>query len=258
MIARRLIEEARIFLLALQFLTRLPLPAELGYTPARMAATARWHPGVGALIGALVGASFHLAALRFPPLVAALLSTGVGLLLTGCFHEDGFADACDGLGGAVTRERALEIMRDSRLGTYGAAGLGMILALKIAALAALPLALVPWVLIAGHALSRGSSVLVLATSTYVRDHGTGKPVADGIGPAGLAFALACAGLTLAPLGLAASELRAILAGLFGLALGHLAMRRGFERRLGGYTGDCLGAVQQTSELGFILGVLAAL
>jgi adenosylcobinamide-GDP ribazoletransferase len=185
----RLAEEWIVFLLALQFLTRLPLPAELGWSEARMAATPRWHPAVGALVGAAAAAVYWAAVQVFPPLLAVLLSTAAGVLLTGAFHEDGFADACDGLGGGTTRERALAIMRDSRLGTYGALGLGLMLAGKVAALAALPPAAVPVVLVAGHAASRASSVAVLATSAYVRDHGTGKPVAGGIGPRGLVLAL---------------------------------------------------------------------
>ncbi|WP_111431499.1 adenosylcobinamide-GDP ribazoletransferase [Rhodobacteraceae bacterium DSL-40] len=253
----RLAEEGAIFLLAVQFLTRLPVRSTRLYSPARLAATPRWHPAVGLIVGAITGLVFVAAAHVFPPALAALLSTAAGLMTTGCFHEDGFADACDGLGGGATRERALEIMRDSRLGTYGAAGLGLMLGGKILALAALPVGLVPWVLLAAHAASRASSVLVMATSRYQRDHGTGKPVADGITGGSLAVALATgiAGLALL---IPAAGLLPTLGAAAGLALGHLLMRSRFERRLGGYTGDCLGAVQQASEIGCYLGVLACL
>lgn len=252
---RWIAREWPVFLLALQFLTRLPLPADVGYTPARMAATPRWHPGAGIVIGTIVGLVFWVAAAIWPPFVAAIVSTAAGLMLTGAFHEDGFADACDGLGGGATRERALEIMRDSRLGTYGTAGLVMVLAGKIAALGSLPVAAVPLALVAGHAASRASSVVVLATSAYVRDHGTGKPVSEGIPPEDLLFALVTGVLAVLPLGFVMSVM-AILCGALGLAAGHLVMRRQFERRLGGYTGDCLGAVQQLGEVGFYLGLLA--
>lgn len=248
----RAAEEWAVFRLAVQFLTRLPV-GDPGWSEARMARTPRWHPGVGVLIGALVGTVFVISSWMFPPFLAALLSTAFGLLLTGCFHEDGFADACDGLGGGSTRERALEIMRDSRLGTYGAAGLGMMLAAKVAALAALPA--VFWVLVAGHAASRASSILVIATSAYVRDHGTGKPVSGGIVGNDLTVALATGGLAAVPLVFALGP-AAVVTGAMGLALGHWLMRRVFERKLGGYTGDCLGAVQQCSEIGFYLGLLA--
>lgn len=248
--------EARAeFLLALQFLTRLPVP-DPGFTPARMAASVRWHPAAGAVIGGLVGAAWLVAAAVLPTVPAVIVATAAGLLLTGAFHEDGFADACDGLGGGATRERALEIMRDSRLGTYGAAGLGLMLAGRVAALAALaPAVPLAWALVAAHAASRAAAVHVVATSRYVRDHGTGKPVADGIDRAGLRFALVTSGAALLPLALAIGVLP-VVAALAGLAAGAWAMRRAFERKLGGYTGDCLGGVQQCAEVGFYLGLLA--
>jgi len=244
-------EDRTVFLLAVQFLTRIPVrPA---YSAALMARIPRWFPAVGALVGLLTGIVFWLAAAVWPPVIAALAATAAGLLLTGAFHEDGFADCCDGLGGGASRERALEIMRDSRLGTYGTAGLTVMLAAKVAALAALPH--VAWVLVAAHAASRASAVLVLAGSRYLRDSGSGKPVSEGIRRDDLRVGLATAAAALLPLLLAAGPLAA-LAGLAGAAAGHLAMRRVFERRLGGYTGDCLGAVQQCSEVGFYLGLLA--
>jgi adenosylcobinamide-GDP ribazoletransferase len=253
----RAAEEWAILLLAVQFLTRLPVPVGNRFSPCRLAATPRWYPAVGALIGAVTAAIYWLAVAEVPPTLAALLSTAAGLALTGCLHEDGLADACDGLGGGATRAVALEIMRDSRIGTYGAAALGLGLATKVLALAALPAALVPAALIAGHAASRASSVLVIATAEYVRDHGTGKPVADGLGPRGLGFALLTGAAALLPLAALAPPV-ALAGGLLGLGSGHVLMRRAFERKLGGYTGDCLGAVQQTSEIGFYLGVLACL
>ncbi len=254
---RRLADEGAIFLLAVQFLTRLPLPIGPAYSPARMASTPRWLPAVGALIGTFAAAVFWFAASVFPPALAALLSTVATLLLTGALHEDGFADTCDGLGARASRERALEIMRDSRLGTWGAAGLGLILGAKILSLAALPPDTTPIVLIAGHAASRASAVLVIATSNYVRDEGTGKPVAAGVCSGGLAVALATGALAVAATAWVL-PFAAVAGGIGGLILGHGVMRLAFERRLGGYTGDCLGAVQQTSETCLYLGVLACL
>lgn len=251
----RLRDEGATLVLALQFLTRLPLPDV--YAPARMAALPRWFPAAGALIGGLAALAWLAAAAAFPPALAALLSTAFGLLLTGCFHEDGFADACDGLGGGSTRDRALEIMRDSRLGTYGAAGLGLMLAGKILALGALPVSLVPVALVTGHAASRASLVLVMARSLYVRPGGAGGPVSRPIRRRGLVFALGTAALPLLALTLLAGGLAA-LGALAGGCLGHAVMRRQFERRLGGHTGDCLGAVQQASEVGLYLGLLACL
>jgi adenosylcobinamide-GDP ribazoletransferase len=253
-------DEWAVFLLAVQFLTRLPLPADVGWSPSRMAATPRWHPGVGLVVGAASGAVYLAASLVWPPVIAAIAATAAGVVLTGAFHEDGLADACDGLGGGATRERALEIMRDSRIGSYGAIGLGLVLGAKVAALAAIgtvaPVA-AALALVAGQAAGRASSVAVIATARYVRDHGTGKPVADGIGPRALGFALATGAAGLGLLGLALPGV-AVAGGLLGLVLGHVAMRQWYARRIGGYTGDCLGATQQTSEVGLYLGVLACL
>jgi len=247
--------EGPVFLLAVQFLTRLPVRVD--FSPDRLEATPRWYPGVGVLIGAMVAGVWWASSLLFPPLVAAVVCTAASVLITGAFHEDGFADACDGLGGGQTRERVLEIMRDSRLGTYGTLGLGLMLGGKIAVLAALPPAVVPMVLVAGHAASRASAVWVIASSSYLRDHGTGKPVANGIDAGGLTVI----GWTLGVVTLALMlvvPVWAVLTGALGLVAGHVAMRRRFEPRLGGYTGDCLGAVQQCSEIGFLLGVLAVM
>ena len=252
---KSLTEERAIFLLTVQFLTRLPVRDASLYTEARMAAIPRYFPAVGLLVGALMAGVWFLASLALPPVLAAILTVAFGLMLTGAFHEDGFADACDGLGGGTDRARALEIMRDSRLGTYGAAGLGLMLGARVAALAALPLWAVPVALVAGQALSRASAVAAIANSNYARDHGTAKPVQEGVDRTSLTMALASATLIAA---LAATLIGplAMLAGLALMALGHLAMRAAYERKLGGYTGDCLGGVQQCSEIGFLLGVLA--
>ena len=249
-------EELAVFLLAAQFLTRWPVRAQGLFTEARLAAATRYHPLVGAFIGAFSGGVFWVAHLVFPASLSVVLATAASLLATGALHEDGFADTCDGLGGGTPRERALEIMRDSRIGTYGAAGLGLMLAAKVLALAATPPEAVPWLLVAAHAASRSSAVLAIATGTYLRDAGVARPVAGSVAPGSLAFGAATAAAAVCVL-LAVATPAVILAGLGGLAAGHLAMRAAYERKLGGYTGDCLGAVQQTSELGMYLGVAAA-
>ena len=253
---RRVRDEVQALLLAVQFLTRWPLPATIPYSAERFAAAARHYPLVGALIGAFAGAVFWLAHLVFPVTTAVAISTAATVLATGAIHEDGFADTCDGLGSGATRERALEIMRDSRLGTYGVAGLGLVLAIKVLALSELPAASIAWILVAAHAASRSSAVLAMATGAYVRDAGIAQPLAGAIRPGNAALALAT-GTAAACVLFMAVEPTAVLVGVAGLAAGHVAMRAVYERRLGGYTGDCLGAVQQTSELGMILGVLAA-
>ena len=255
---------------AVRLLTRWPLlrrradpaadPASSAAAPtaAQSAAAVSCYPLVGTLIGAFAGIVFCLAHLVFPVALAVVLAVATTLLVTGALHEDGFADTCDGLGGGATRERALEIMRDPRLGTYGAAGLGLVLATKVLALVAAPVEVIPWLLAAGHAASRASMALALASGTYARTAGIAAPLAEASPPSGrIAFAVLI-GLAASGTLLVEAPPLALFAGLVGLALGHLLVRRAYERKLGGYTGDCLGAVQQASELGMYLGVLAAL
>ena len=247
--------ELPAFMLALQFLTRLRLPVAFDYGPDAMRDSPRWYPKVGVIVGAVAGVIYWGAAALFSPVLAALISTAVGVILTGALHEDGFADACDGLGGDSPHARVLEIMRDSRIGTYGVLGLGLMIGGKVAALAALPVLAVPFVLIAGHAASRASMLWVMASSDYVRDQGAGSAVAGGVDQRTMVTALVTSFVALLPL-FFVLPFMALVIGLAGLAAGHYAMRHRFEARLGGYTGDCLGAVQQCSEIGFYLGVLA--
>lgn len=248
--------ELRTLVLAVQFLTRLPVPADDAYSPQRLAAAVRYYPLVGALVGGLCAAVFWLALLWLPHVVAVLLAVAAGIAATGAFHEDGLADTFDGIGATDERDRALEIMRDSRLGTYGVVALAMALGLKVAALASLPPEAVIIALVAGHGLSRLSSIVAMQTSRYVREAGAATPVANRLGSIGWFVVLATGVALAAGLLWLLSPLAALLA-LAGLATGHVLMRLCFERKLGGYTGDTLGAVQQTGEIGFYLGVVAA-
>ncbi|MEH6808460.1 MAG: adenosylcobinamide-GDP ribazoletransferase [Hyphomonas oceanitis] len=243
------------FLLAIQFLTRLPVPGWFTYSEARMTASAAYYPLVGVMVGALCSAVFWSVSLLFPPLVSVLIANTASLLLTGAFHEDGLADTFDGIGGGHTRDAALEIMRDSRLGTYGTAALVAALALKTATLTALPAHMLLFAFPAAHGLSRLSSVLTIATSRYVRTAGTGKPVAQGLSLPSLLIA-SVTGVAICLAWIYLLPAAPLLFGLIGLATGHVAMRAFFEFKLKGYTGDTLGAVQQVSEIGFYLGLLA--
>jgi adenosylcobinamide-GDP ribazoletransferase len=255
--------ELRLFLIALQFLTRVPVPAAVGWSAEWMNQSARHFAGVGLLVGAFGAAVLWAAAHAFPALVAVLLSMAATVWLTGAFHEDGLADTCDALGGAVSRERALEIMKDSRLGTYGAVGLVLVLALKAAtllalvqrdlwlALAALPLA---------HALSRAATVALLYALPYGGDvaHAKAKPLAERTDGLGLVCAAGWALIALLAAGALGWSGRALLLAAVMVALLAGWMARWLKRRLGGFTGDGLGATQQITELGCYLALLAAL
>ncbi|MFN4100139.1 MAG: adenosylcobinamide-GDP ribazoletransferase [Pararhodobacter sp.] len=236
---------------ALAFLTRLPAgPLDAG----DFSRAPGWFPAVGLGLGTLCAGVWLLAAWAWTPLLAALAAVALGLLLTGALHEDGLADTFDGLGAFRPVARALEIMRDSRIGAFGAMALGIVLAAKVGALVALG-GLAPVALIAGQGMSRAGMALMLRAGPYVRPSGaaTGMtgPLGTGVWPLGLAVVLA-GGLTLWAAGWG------LVAGLAGLVLAQLAVREWARRRLGGITGDILGAAQVLGDLGFLLGVLACL
>ncbi len=243
--------EARALWAAAIFFTRLPLPSLPLLLPADERRATAWWPLVGIGVGAAVAGVWWLAALTLPGSVAAGLAIAAGLLLTGGLHEDGFADVCDGLGGGRTRERALEIMRDSRLGAFGVTGLVLLLGLKWQAMASLPPAVLPAALIAAAAASRGGALAITLALPYARSDGraaqrmTGRP---GARFAGAAVVSLLPLLLLAPIARAAC-----LAVAVGAAAGCLLW---FRRRLGGYTGDCLGFTQQLGEVTILIAALA--
>lgn len=245
----RLRDEVPALALAAQFLTRLPVRAP--WSDAAMARAPIHFPLVGLGIGLATAAVLWVASLLLPPLAAALIAILAGVLLTGGLHEDGLADTMDGLGGRDSAH-TLEIMRDSRIGTHGVLALIFSLGLRSAILGGLLAhgpALAAAALIVGHAGSRLSMLAVMATSPYLRETGAGSGMKVGLWPdLGLAGLPALAAILLLP---PSAWLPAIL----GLCLGHGAARLSF-RRLGGHTGDCLGAVQQISEVGLGLAVLA--
>ena len=254
--------ELRLFFIAQQFLTRVPVPAWVGWREDWMHQSARYFPLVGACVGAWGALVFWAAAHLWPGSVAVLLSMTATVWLTGAFHEDGLADTCDGLGGAVSRQRALEIMKDSRLGTYGAVGLLAVLALKAALLADLAkrdLAAVLVLLPLAHCWSRVAAVALLRALPYAGDieHAKAKPLAQQLDATGLAVALGWAVLA----GALASPwwpAHMLAAGALATLATAWLMVRWLRRRLGGYTGDTLGATQQFSELAVYLVLLALL
>jgi adenosylcobinamide-GDP ribazoletransferase len=250
------VKELGYFFAALRFFTRLPVPAWVGHSAEQLNHAARWFPAIGWIVGG-VGAGVTLAAAQFwPPTLAVLLGMAATLLVTGAFHEDGLADTIDGFGGGWTREQTLTIMKDSRIGSYGAIGIGMALLLKCSALghllAVLPAPTFVAALVAGHALSRLASTALIRWLDYARDEGKAKPLATRLGGGEFVFA-ALSGL--APcLWLPPAQATVALA---LVALVTLLAARKFVQRLGGYTGDCLGATQQLAELAFYLGMACA-
>ena len=251
--------QLRLFFIALQFFTRLPIPRWVGFEAAWLNHASRYFPLVGLVVGAIAAAVYAAAALVLPAPVAAVLSTATTIYLTGAFHEDGFADTCDGLGGGMTRERALEIMKDSRVGAYGAIGVACMLAAKCTALAMLPPPSAIAALLLAHPLSRLAATSLIWTMEYARAEGKAKPLAQRMSSGEFAIASATVLLPVAALVLHGALSAAACAGaVLAASLAALWLARKFARRLGGYTGDCLGAVQQLSEVAIYLAVLATL
>lgn len=251
--------QLRLFFIALQFFTRLPIPRWVGFEAAWLNHASRYFPLVGLVVGAIAAAVYAAAALVLPAPVAAVLSTAATIYITGVFHEDGFADTCDGLGGGMTRERALEIMKDSRVGAYGAIGVVCMLLAKCTALATLPPASAIAALLLAHPLSRLAATSLIWTMEYARAEGKAKPLAERMSAGEFAIATATVLLPAAALVLNGALSAVACAGaVLAASLAALWLARKFERRLGGYTGDCLGAVQQLSEVAIYLAVLATL
>lgn len=246
--------ELDYFFGAVRFFTRLPVPAWVGHSSAALNHSARYFPAVGLLVGLIGAAVFVLAALFWPKTVAVLLSMAATIYATGAFHEDGLSDMADGIGGGWDKARILEIMKDSRVGNYGVVALVLALLGKFMLLVEIDAALVPAALIAGHAVSRFASTVLLFAMEYVREDALSKakPLATRLTPGALAVAA-----VFALIGLLWLPPWAVLPACVLAAVATFWIARLFKRWLGGYTGDCLGATQQLAELAFYLGLAAS-
>lgn len=238
------------FLAACTFLTRLPLPVD-PFDEATLARSSIWFPVVGAMVGGIGGLMLALAAQTWPPFVAAVLSLLATVLLTGAMHEDALADAADGFGGGRTREHVLEIMRDSRIGSYGTVALVLALSARIGCLAAMAPVEGVRALVAAHVLARWSSLPLMLALPYARSQGSASPFVGAVTKSSLVRGTLLAGLVVAP----ALAWRALPAAFAAVVVTVLAGRY-FRRRLGGITGDCLGAANQVVELTTYLTLLA--
>lgn len=246
--------EIQIFFLALMFFTRLPCPIEVNYSEEALNQSTKYFPLMGWIVGGTAALMFWVSAFIFPISIAIVLSMITSILMTGAFHEDGFADVCDGFGGGWTAEQILEIMKDSRLGTYGVIGIFMMLLLKFLVLAAVPINIVPVVLLAGHSISRFAASTFIFTHNYVRenDNSKVKPVAKKISFQNLIIA---GGFGVAPLFLLPSYY--CLLAIIPVFLMKWYLAYFFSKKIGGYTGDCLGATQQLTEMVFYLTMVTA-
>jgi adenosylcobinamide-GDP ribazoletransferase len=247
-------------LAAVMFLTRVPVPRWVGHDDGLLARATPYFPLVGLVVGAGGGAVFWAASLGWPAAVGAACATGATVWLTGAFHEDALADSADGFGGGWGREQVLAIMQDSRVGSYGAVAVALAVAARVAALAGIGAAdgagAGVRALVAAHVLARWSSLPLIWGYPYVRaGESKGRPFAAAVttarllGGTALALAVVVPVLGLPALGGSAARTAACLAA--AVAVTALAGRY-FRRRLGGITGDCLGAANQFVELAVYL------
>ena len=251
------LHQLRLFFIALQFFTRIPIPYWVGFDVAWLQQSSRYFPAVGWVVGGVVSGVYVIASHWWPAAVAVVLSMVAGIWLTGAFHEDGFADVCDGFGGGMTPERVLEIMTDSRIGAYGTIGICLLLLLKFVLLVSLPLVLVVPALLIAHPLSRLLSCSLIWLLDYAKLEGKAKPLAQHM--SSNEFGIACLSVLLPLVGILwwhPIMMDRLIPALVLMPMAAFWFARLFVRRIGGYTGDCLGAVQQLTEVVFYLGLLA--
>ncbi|KAA0993323.1 adenosylcobinamide-GDP ribazoletransferase [Dyadobacter aurulentus] len=254
-------QQATLFFTALQFYTRFPAPRWVHYKPENLNRATGYLPLIGWIVGLVAGCSW-LAGAYFTNLnIGLLLSMAASVLATGAFHEDGFADVCDGFGGGWTKAKILEIMKDSRIGTYGSVGLMLLLAFKFLLLQNLALqcsddfAILISLSISAHAWSRLMPVFVIFTQPYARSDqdSKAKPVGGGTG---LDSILTGSFFALVPVlffGWHSQSPLIFICGILPVIL-TFALVRYFTKWIGGYTGDCLGAIQQVSEVAFYFSI----
>jgi adenosylcobinamide-GDP ribazoletransferase len=250
--------ELHLFLTAIMFYTRIPVPRWVAYDANNLNAATRYFPLVGYIVAFVSWLVYIVCQYIYSVEISVIMSTLAGVLLTGAFHEDGLADVCDGFGGGWTKERILSIMKDSRVGTYGVVGLIFILLLKFFSLVQLSMSdfwYFGLVLLVAHALSRGAAVFIIYTSIYAREDADSKakPVAQQLSTRNLVMATLLAVIPLAGLMYINVFFLLIIIPVISLTV---YLYWYFNKWIGGYTGDCLGATQQLNEVVIYLSVLA--
>ncbi|PFG56044.1 cobalamin-5'-phosphate synthase [Vibrio sp. ES.051] len=246
--------QGELLLLAVSFFSRLPVPQDLPYSEERMNQAGRYFALVGLILGVLCALIFSFGTLIFPPSVAVVLTMMFSLLLTGAFHEDGLTDMADGIGGGMTVERRLSIMKDSRIGTYGAATLVMALLAKfifwneLAHLSSFGL-----IIVVAYTASRALAATLIYDMPYVSDSDTSKskPLASRQSPLEVAILLLTGGVVMLLLGTSQAIVMTLVLVVF-----RCIFKRWLTKRIGGFTGDCLGAAQQLAELLIYLTLIA--
>ncbi|GAA4413814.1 adenosylcobinamide-GDP ribazoletransferase [Nibrella viscosa] len=253
-----------LFYTAVMFYTRIPVPNGIDHSEDRLNRATVFFPLIGWIVGGIAVCVYGVGSVLFPPELAVLLSMAATVWTTGAFHEDGFADVCDGFGGGWSKPQILTIMKDSRVGTYGVVGLGLLLAVKFFAVKAIfTTEVFGWAvalkMLAAHSLSRLTAVTIIAGLPYAREDADSKvkPIAKGITGGQLLVAALIGLLPLLAL-VVYTGLWLYLTFLLPLVGLRWWLIRFFRRWIDGYTGDCLGATQQLAEVVVYLSFVAFL
>ncbi len=245
--------QLKLFFTALMFITRIPVPKWVGYSEQNLNRCNRFFPLVGIVVGAFGGLVYWLSNFIFPISVSVILSMGSTILLTGAFHEDGFADVCDGFGGGWTKEKIMTIMKDSRVGAYGMIGVILLFILKYSTLNAIPASLFIPSLIAGHSISRMMAVTTMYNLPYVREDESSKskPVTKNLHIKDLWIAI-----IIGLLSLLLFRNWMVYLTVIPVLIAKFWLDKYFKKWIGGYVGDCLGTIQQVTEVVFYLSLIA--
>lgn len=257
-------KELHIFFTALMFYTRIPCPKNINHNPDYLNKATRYFPLIGWIVGSISFFVFYIFSLFLSVEIAVILAITASILTTGAFHEDGFADVCDGFGGGWTKEKILMIMKDSAIGAYGAIGLVLLFLLKFKLLSdsvllfpigdRLSVVQIFLLFVSSHALSRLAAISIIFTHEYSREDASSKskPIAKSntwkevLG----AFFFGLVPL----LGLSYFKYQVLLV-LIPVFLTRYFLARYFQKWIDGYTGDCLGATQQVCEVIYYLSII---
>lgn len=249
-------KELTYFLTAVMFFTRIPIPFKVPYSHEIMNKSQKYFPLIGYLVGGMAILVYWATSYLFSADIAIVLSMVSTVLLTGAFHEDGFTDVCDSFGGGYGKEKIMTIMKDSRIGAYGVIGIVLLLLLKFLALhniAELSTSFLLVVMLNGHITSRFHAATAIYTHRYVRDtdDSKSKPMANQkLSYSSLLFSLI---LAIVPYILFDNWL--FIIAFFVSYISKMYLTMYFKKHIGGYTGDCLGTIQQVCEVLFYLTTL---
>jgi adenosylcobinamide-GDP ribazoletransferase len=255
-------KELHIFFTCLMFYTRIPCPKNIDHNPDYLNKATRYFPFIGWIVGSISFLAFYLFSLFLSTETAVILAIIASILTTGAFHEDGFADVCDGFGGGWTKEKILMIMKDSAIGAYGAIGLVLLFLLKFKLLSeSIALfdgensyLLIFLLFVSAHGLSRLAAISIIFTHEYSRDDASSKskPIAKKHTWKEISGSFF---FGLLPLLVFSYFQYKFLLALIPVFIMRYFLARYFQKWIDGYTGDCLGATQQVCEVVYYLSIL---